>query len=288
MEGNILPERIALVTDSACDLDRDTISRHGIRVLPLQVIFKDGQYRDGVDITAEEVYARMGQELPSTSLPTPAEAKDLLLSLARDGFSHVLAIHLSSGLSGTYEMMSSVAKEVPGVEVEVVDSKILAMGLGLIVRQAGRWLEQNLGFHEVVRRVRDLAPRVKGYFTLKTLEYLKQGGRIGTVQATIGEILSLKPVISIDENGKYFPYAKIRGRQRSLDRLYEIALGYLEKGRHTIAVLQGDALDEATRVMDRIQSHPNASEVLLRPISPALVVHTGPGLVGLVIMPEQA
>lgn len=280
-----MAERIALVTDSACDLDQKTVARYAIHILPLQVIFRENQYRDGIDISAEEVYARMATEIPKTSLPTPGEAKDLLLSLAAKGYTHVLAIHLSSGLSGTYQMMVSVSREVPGLTFEVVDSKVLAMGLGLIVRQAAQWIERGLGFKEVVRRVHSLIPHVKGYFVLKTLEYLKQGGRIGTVAATIGEILNLKPVISIDSNGKYFSYAKTRGRERSLDKLYEIAAGHLEKGAHIIAVLQGDAKEEAAALMSRIKALPNAAEVIFGAISPALVVHTGPGLVGLIAMP---
>lgn len=279
-------QKIALVTDSACDLDNTDVDRHYIKVLPLALIFSDGEYRDGVDITHEEVYQRMSHDLPKTSLPSPGLIRETLDALVKDGFTHILAIHLSSGLSGTFELVSSIADEYRNVRIEVIDSKILSMGLGFIVRQAARWIERGLDFDAIVHKVQALLPHVKGFFTLKTLEYLKKGGRIGAVQATIGEILDLKPIISVNEQGKYFSYAKIRGRKRALEKMHDIALDFLSRGRASIAVLQGDAQEEALALMERIRNAPNLVELMLRPLSPALVVHTGPGMIGLVVCPH--
>jgi DegV family protein with EDD domain len=281
-------QKIALITDSACDLDRADIERHRIRVIPLTLIFSDGEYRDGIDITHEEVYQRMSQDLPKTSLPAPGLIRETIDALIKDGFTHILAIHLSSGLSGTFELVYSIAAEYSNVRIEVIDSKILSMGLGFIVRQAARWIECGLEFDTIVRKVRDMQPTVKGFFTLKTLEYLKKGGRIGAVQAAIGEILDLKPIIAVNEHGKYISHAKTRGRKQALDKVYDIALDFLSRGKASIAVLQGDARGEAMVLMERIRNAPNLMELILRPISPALVVHTGPGLIGLVVCPHIA
>lgn len=279
-------QKIALITDSACDLDHVDLDRRYVRVLPLTLIFSDGEYRDGVDITHEEVYQRMVQDLPKTSLPAPGLVRDTFDALIKDGFTHILAIHLSSGLSGTFELVSSIANEYNNVRIEVIDSKILSMGLGFIVRQATRWIESGLDFDTIVHKVQDMQPTVKGFFTLKTLEYLRKGGRIGAVQAAIGEILDLKPVIAVNEQGKYVSYAKTRGRKHALEKMHDIALDFLSRGKTSIAVLQGDAREEALVLMERIRNAPNLVELILRPISPALVVHTGPGLIGLVMYPH--
>ena len=280
-------QRIALMTDSSCDLDKQFLDAFDIRVLPLAVIYRERQYRDGVDIQPEEVYARLSEEVPRTAMPSPGDAKEILEGLAGQGYTHILAIHISSGLSGTFEMVRTVSKEIQGLTVEVIDSKTLSMGLGFIVRKAASWIREGVDFYELVERLRILIPRVKGYFVLRSLEYLKRGGRIGLVSAAIGEILDLKPIISINESGTYYPLAKVRGRTQSLERLYQIAQEALAKRRSVVAVLQGDASQEAMNLLERIKLLPNLAELMFRPISPALVVHTGPGLVGLIIAPAE-
>lgn len=280
-------QKIALVTDSSCDLDRATLERYGIHVIPLSVLFGAVQYRDGVDITPQEVYSRMVDEPASTSLPSPQSVSEALTKLTDEGFTHVLAIHLSSALSGTFDMVRMMCRDVRNMVIEVIDSRGVSMMLGLIVRQAAAWIEEKVEFCEVVARVHNLIPKVRGYFTIKTLEYLKRGGRMSFAAATVGDLLDIKPVITVDPTGRLVPFAKIRGRARSLEHLYEIARDAAKGGRLITAVLQGDAKEEATILMDRIRCLPNIVRTTLHHISPALVVHAGPGLVGVILMPAE-
>lgn len=277
-----MDEKIAILTDSTCDLERETIERFGIEVLPLKIIYRDRVFLDRVDITPQEIYDSMVHEVPGTSTPSPHEATATLERLRDRGFTHVLAIHLSSGLSGTYNMVRMVAEQFQHVRTAVIDSKSLSMGLGLVVRQAARWIEERVPFDELVARTQAMVARTKGYFVVKTLEYLKRGGRINTVAAAVAGVLDLKPVISIDEHGKYFSYKKVRGRKQSLNELFEIVKRSLALGANCVAVVHGDALEEAQELLARVKELPGLIEVAFGQIGPALVVHAGPGLVGVV------
>jgi DegV family protein with EDD domain len=276
-------ERIALVTDSTCDLEAAVIARHGIRVLPLKVIYRDRVYHDRVDIQPQEVYDRLDREVPTTSTPSPQETVNLLTELRDKGFTRVLAIHLSSGLSGTWNTVCLAAREVAGLETVVIDSKALSMGLGFVVEQAARWIEERLDFDTVVKRSREMVGRTKAFYVLKTLEYLRRGGRINTVAAAVAGVLDLKPIISITEEGKYYSYRRVRGRSQSLRELFEIARQAVEGGLNRVAVMHGDAAEEAEALLHRVGQLPGVKELVFGQIGPAMVVHTGPGLVGIAL-----
>lgn len=281
----MLMEKIALVTDSTSDLTPDLLAKHQIHLLPLKVVYKDREYSDRVDISPQEVYDRFEEEIPTTSMPSPGEILQLFEELKSKGFTHAICMHISSGLSGTCDTVRSMAQQVKDFTVEVVDSRSLSMGLGLQVLEAAHHLADNLNFHQVVEKARDFVPQSKTFFVLKTLKYLRQGGRIGYVKGTLGEILQVKPIISINDEGKYHNVDQTRGRAKSLEKLYEMAKEKIENGMTKICVCHGDAETEALELLARLRELKNVKETFLTQISPVMVVHTGPGLVGVTMCP---
>lgn len=277
-----MEDRIAVLTDSTCDLEPSAIQKSGIRVLPLKVIYKDRVYDDRVDITPQEVYDRLGQEVPTTSMPSPQDAINILQELREQGFSKVVALTISSGLSGTWNAVSLAAQEVVGIRTAVIDSKSLSMGLGFVAEQAARWIEQRLDFDTVVQRCQEMVDRSKAYFVLKNLEYLRRGGRINTVAAAVAGILDLKPIISIDDQGKYYSYARVRGREQSIRELLEITRRAVATGLNRVAVMHGGAEEEAQSLLEKTRQIPGIEQVVTGQIGPVMVVHTGPGLLGVV------
>lgn len=276
-------DRIALVTDSTCDLDAEVVARHQIRVLPLKVIYKDRAYHDRVDISPQEVYDQLPEKIPTTSTPSPQDVLNLLHELRDAGFTKVLAIHLSSGLSGTLNTVRLAAKEVSGLQTVVLDSKSLSMGLGFVVEQAGRWLDEHHPFETVVEQCQAMIERTKAFYVLKTLDYLRRGGRINTVAAAVAGILDLKPIISINEEGKYYGYRRVRGRSQSIRELLEITRERVAGGLSRVAVMHGDAQEEALKLAEEVRRLPGVTEVVFGQIGPAMVVHTGPGLIGVAL-----
>lgn len=276
-------QKIAIVTDSTSDLENEQLKEYGISVLPLKIIYTDREFTDRVDITPEEVYRNLEKEVPKTSLPSPSDAFQLFEHLKNTGFTHVLCIHISSGLSGTIQMVRNAAAEFNGIVIKVLDSKSLSMGLGFPVLEAAKEVSKGSSFDEVVNRAEEVIDRVQTFFVVGTLEYLKRGGRIGYVSASLGEILQVKPIISINDEGKYYTHEKTRGRKKSLNRMLEIIRQAAEGRTVKIAVFHGDAQQEADFLIAQLKTLDNVEEIVTGQIGPVMVVHTGPGLVGVVI-----
>jgi DegV family protein with EDD domain len=276
-----LKEKIALIVDSMCDLPQEIIQKFAIKVLPAKIIYPGEEYADGVDIQPDEVYRRMPDEIPTTAMPTRHEISEAFEQIHREGFTHVLALHISSGLSGTVESVKMVARDFENLKIDVLDTKTLSMGTGWMVLDAARNIANGLCFERVLESLQSIQPKVEVYYIIETLEYLRRGGRIGRVAGMLGQFLHVKPIISVDREGNYFTYCKARGRLKSIDKLLEIVENKVKEKQIKLAVLNGGASQEFEKLVERLRQLPNIKELVTSDISPALCVHTGPGLLGI-------
>ena len=273
-------QKIALITDSACDLDLNSLKENNINLLPLRIIYSNGDYRDKIDISPQEVYDNLEREVPKTSLPSAQETEEILNKLEEGGYTHVICISISSGLSGSFNALRLALEDHPKLTSFVYDSKILAYPQGEIVLEVAKLIREGKSYEEIVEEIPEIRKRVIGYFTINTLEYLKKGGRIGRLAGTVGELLNLKPIITTDENGIYYTVAKVRGRKQSLSKMTELLKEYLAKGKCEVAVLHAGCEDEAIKYMNSLKDLTNVVSIKIAEISPALGIHGGPGLIG--------
>lgn len=276
-------DKIAILVDSGSDVPKESRGRYGMYLAPLTIIYKDAEYRDGIDIDPDDVYARFAEEIPTTSLPSPATIADIFKRIKADGFDKVIAVLISSGLSGTYEAVSSFGPSPEGLEACYIDTRNIGIGSGFAAIRAGELIDQGLPFAEVCREVAAVAARTKVFFCVETLHYLIKGGRIGLVAGMVGTLLDLKPVISCNEDGIYYTVAKARGRKKSLalalDKAVEFAQGAKE---YSITVMHGAAQAEADALIAAMKQRlPDFRLSIEGQITPALAVHTGPGLIGI-------
>lgn len=280
-----MEQKVAIITDSTCDLDKEVVEKYNINVLPLKVIYSEQEeYLDRVNIEPQEIYDRMPGEIPSTSLPSLANITNLFKQLEEEGFTHIISIHISSGLSGTYNAVRTVARDFKNMVIEVVDSKALSLGLGIPVVEAAKTYESTMSFEAALKKAKDIISNTEIYFVVGTLDYLKKGGRIGYVAGTIGEIMQIKPIISINEEGKYYTYDKIRGRKKSLQRLFDIAKETVKaKNKNTIAVMHGGAPEETRELLGKTKDLTEIIKTYTGQVGPVIGVHTGPGLIGICI-----
>lgn len=192
--------------------------------MPLKIACRDGEYFDGVDIFSSDIYRRLeAGELPKTSLPDFFTADRILSRIKADGYERVLAIHLSSGLSGTYNMVRLLCESRSDLEIAVFDSLSGALGMGISVLQAWEDIENGMFWDELVKeRVPKLLANTYPFFSVDTLEYLAKGGRIGKVTAMAGTMLSIKPLITFAGDGQLQSIAKVRGRKAVQDKLIEL------------------------------------------------------------------
>lgn len=276
-------EKIAILVDTCCDVPMHLVKEYGMYVLPLKVIYQDHEYLDRVNITPEEVYANFDKEIPKTSLPSGEDVNKVFAQIRDDGYQKVIAITLSSGLSGTYNVVSLMAQEFEDLEVFVLDTKNIAIGSGFHAIQAARYIEKGMTFEEITKKLQSDIPKSKVFFVVSTLEYLQKGGRIGLVASLFGNALNLKPIISCNEEGIYYTVAKVRGRHKSISKLIDIAMAEIgQYKRYNLAIVHGDAQEAVTKVIEHVKPQlPNAEVFVEGQISPVLGVHTGPGLIGI-------
>jgi DegV family protein with EDD domain len=274
--------KIAIITDSSCDIPKEYIEENHVFVLPLQVNMPDGEYLDGINITPEEVYSRMPEVIPTTSQPSPGQVMELLDKIKDEGYQEAIAICMSSGLSGTYNTIRMCADQVEGLQIQIVDTHRLSMALGFVVMQAVEMNRKGCSQQEIVDSLNDNWKKTNGFFCIPSLTYLIKGGRIGLVAGTVGNILGIIPIISIDnKEGRYFTYAKVRSYSLAIKKIEEIIKTIIKDKVADIAVLQGGALEKAKEVFDSFKNIEGLRNIYISHISPALGVHTGPGMFGI-------
>lgn len=278
-------ERIAILIDSGCDVPSHLVEKYNMYVLPLKIIYKDGEYLDGVDITAKEVYENLTTEIPTTSLPSGGDIHAMFNKIKSDGYEKVLAVCISSGLSGTYNNIRLLANEYEGLDIFVLDTKNIAIASGFSAIQAAEYIKDGMDWDTLINTVSKNIIKSKIFFYVDTLEYLKKGGRIGLVASVLGSALKLKPIISCNEDGIYYTLAKVLGKKRALNRAIDLAMNFAKTAeRYNIAIVHGDAKKEANRIKENmLPLLPNCNIFTDGQISPALGVHTGPGTIGIAI-----
>lgn len=284
-------EKIAILVDSGSDISRKLIEKLGIRVLPLKVIYGDKVYSDGVDIEPSMVYERFPDQIPTTSTPNFAEITEAAEALRDEGYDRILAICISSGLSSTYQNICTALKEVQGVQVHAVDTKNISIGAGVLALYAATLIRKGLSFQEVCDKVEANVENSHIFYYMDTLDYLRAGGRIGRVTGVIGSLLNIKPIISCNRQGIYHTVAMIRGQKRGLKKLLDcVAEHYDAKREAFFAVMNGEAQETAKEVVAQLREHfPKGNIFMEKQINASLAVHTGPGLVGILLFqPTEA
>lgn len=279
-------QKIAILVDSGVDLPKEFVQKHPIYVVPLKIMYGEGEeYYDGVTISPDEVYRRLPQDYPSTSLPSPEAIRQTLEQIRQDGYEKVLGVFISSGLSGTYNIMRICMEEFEGLDCFAVDTKNIAIAAGMNAIQAALYLEEGMEWEELKETVVKNLGKSKVFFSLSTLEYLKKGGRIGLVASLFGTLIDLKPVISCNDDGVYYVAGKVRGRKQSVEKAKELLKKFGSGAvRYNLAVMHGGAKDEIEKVKeDVLAMFPHPQIFVEGQISPALGVHTGPGLIGMAL-----
>jgi DegV family protein with EDD domain len=276
-------QKVAILVDSGTDVPEEFVKAHNIFVAPLKIIYHDNEYEDRLDITPQQIYDRLDQEIPKTSLPSSERVSHLFEEIYRQGYKTVLIITISSGLSGTNNLLRLLAQDYGKLVFHMVDTKNIGIGAGQQAVLAAEMLAQGKRVSDIINALETSIVESRTYFFLDTLEYLARGGRIGKVSAILGSLLKLKPIISCNADGIYETVAKVRGSAQALTKA--ISMAVTEAGRHVrfaIAVAHGSALEEANRVMEELKRRlPHCERFTKTDVSPALSVHTGPGLIGI-------
>jgi DegV family protein with EDD domain len=268
---------IAIVTDSTCDLPQEIVDAHHIKVIPLYVHFGQTSYLDGVNITRQEFYERLVSSpvMPTTAVPGPDLFQQTYASLAEEGATHILSLHISSTLSAVITVARKAAAGSP-IPVTVVDSGSLTLGTGFLAEAAAKAAEARKSVEEILLILEDQKARTHVFAVLETLAYLRRGGRMNAVVATFGTLLRIKPLLKMHLGVS--TAEKIRTSRAAIQRLVELLREKVPLER--VALVHTHTADTAEELIEYVRDILPAGPVLSVDITPLFGVHLGPGAVG--------
>ena len=283
-----MSRKIAILADTASGLGKEYWGENTY-MLPLYINFANDSYKDMIDIDAHQVFEKMERNgIPKTSIASVGEIKDLIEEIKKDGYTDILAITISSGLSGVYNSVCVAANDEKDIiNMKVIDTKNIWLGTGFLVHYAQDLLSENpnIGFEEFYQKVYSSVESSKLIFSLDTLKYLVAGGRVGKVMGTVGSLLKIMPVISCDEDGVYATLAKTRSTDKAIleitgrikeflnnnkGKKYYIALTY-KKDENLLKKFEEILKDEIAEATKYIK---------YETVTATIGVHSGPGVYG--------
>ncbi len=284
--------KVAIVTDSTTCIPESIIEELNIHWLPYYIHRGDEELLDRVTIFPDEFYnwLQTAEVLPQTACPGPGEYLSMYEKLAKDeGFKEIISVHMTSKGSGAYQSACNaramIKERLPDIVIEVVDTLNVSMCHGWMVIEAARTAIEGKSRSAVVERIKQMMPVTRMLQTADTLKYLYMGGRIGRAQHLVGNLLNLKPLISM-EDGVIVSVGTARSRRKAyrlmVDKI-ESVVGYM--GRIKIAYVHAAAEEEANKIKDLVEARLTVVESIVAELSPALGVHTGPGTAGLCYYP---
>jgi DegV family protein with EDD domain len=283
-------DNTAIVLDSTSDFPGAQERFPNMRIVPLYVIFGDERFRDDVDLTPDEFYAKLAAApaLPTTSQPTPQDFLDAYEELAGKDFERIYSMHLSAKLSGTFQSAALAADELGGDRVRVVDSETASLAVAMLSLAIQRRLARGTTDEEIDALIERFKRTNGVVFTVGTLEYLQKGGRIGRAQALAGALLNVKPILGV-EGGVIVPLGRVRGRHKALEEFGKVFTAATEdRDGLRVAIAHANAPEWVDVITDLArEARPRAELELVEALGAVVGTHAGPGAVGFFWLHDQ-
>ena len=276
---------VTIVTDSTAYLPSSIIDEFDIKVIPLSVIWDGESYADNIDITPAAFYTRLAKSdtLPSTSQPSAAAFKSCFQEQLDQG-KDVIAILISSGISGTVNSATQAQQEIGGDRISIIDSKTAAMATGLIVLSAARKAAEGASLEEVTETAKKAQEHTEVVFAVDTLEFLHKGGRIGGAKRFLGSMLNIKPILEM-KDGKIDSVDQVRTQKRALERLISLVQEKSNNQRPLrLAVFHSNAPELAESLRKDAEITLSPVESFVSELSPVIGTHVGPGTLAIAFM----
>ena len=279
--------KLAVITDSSAYFKPEVLEKESLFILDIPVFIDGKTYVEGKNLTAEDFYQKMAlsAELPKTSQPSIAELEDLLSTLSGNGYTHVLGLFLSSGISGFYQNIQFLKDEFPQLEIAFPDSKITSAPLGIMVQSALNWAEAGLDFNEILRRINAQIDGTSAFIMVDDLNHLVKGGRLSNGAAILGNLLSIKPILYFNDHGVIEVFEKIRTEKKATKRLIELVEERTSSGKYEIIVIHANAVDKAETLRQSLLESNISAEISLATFGSVIGTHLGEGSIALGYIP---
>ncbi|KXZ39300.1 EDD domain protein, DegV family [Alkalithermobacter thermoalcaliphilus JW-YL-7 = DSM 7308] len=273
---------IKIIADSLSDIPSHLIKEYDIDIIPLTIIFEDGEYKDRVDISVDEFYEKLktSSTLPRTSQVTPVEFENIFKKYLDQG-REILYIGASSKASGTYQS-SVIAKDMLESEkIHIFDTMALCGGIAMLVIEAGKMAKEGKSINEIIEKLKEMKEKIDHVFTVDTLEYLQKGGRLSATKAAIGTILNIKPILTV-EDGVVKPLDQVRGKKKVIEKMIELSKKRGQSFENkTVMIYHAKNIQLAEKLKEAVESELNPKEIIMGEIGAGIGTHAGPGTVAI-------
>ncbi len=270
---------VKVIADTTAGLSSGYLSEHQVPLLPQIIIFGEESYRDDTELDTKTFLSKLraSSVMPKTAAPSPALYTPIYKELLEAGHT-CLVVAPSAEVSGTVRSAEVAAKDFPGADIHVFDTRLVAGPLATMVREAVRLAEECRDVELIKAHLSSMIDRMKVFFVVDTLEYLEKNGRIGGASALIGKVLDIKPILTMN-NGKVDAFAKERTHKRAMKRICEIVEEqYPTNAKGHLAVMHGDAIDGAEKLVAYFKDTLGVSDIPVYELPPAILTHAGPGV----------
>lgn len=279
--------KLAVITDSSAYFDESYTQKENLFVLDIPVVIDGNTYIEGKNLTSEDFYKKMAlsSELPKTSQPSIAELEETLSRLSQEGYTHVIGLFLSSGISGFFQNVQYLKEEFSNLEIAFPDSKITSAPLGIMVTSALKWAEDGLTFDEILDRIALQIEGTGAFIMVDDLNHLVKGGRLSNGAAILGTLLSIKPILYFNEQGVIEVFEKIRTEKKATKRLIEIVQERTSNGKYEIIVIHANALEKAEALRELLLESTGSTRISLATFGSVIGTHLGEGSIALGYIP---
>ena len=279
--------KLAVITDSSAFLQAETLRKEDLFVLDIPVNIDGQEYVEGVNLTAQEFYEKMARssELPKTSQPSIAKLDEILSSLKEKGYTHVLGLFLSSGISGFHQNIQYMTDEFEVLTIAFPDTRITSAPLGFMVESVFQWVKQGDDFESILNKVTEQIENTSAFIMVDDLNHLVKGGRLSNGAAILGNLLSIKPILYFNDQGVIEVYEKVRTEKKAAKRLVEIVKEATANGNYQITVIHGNAPQKAADLRQLLLDSGVATDVEIATFGSVIGTHLGEGSIALAYTP---
>lgn len=279
--------KLAVITDSSAFLQAETLRKEDLFVLDIPVNIDGQEYVEGVNLTAQEFYEKMARssELPKTSQPSIAKLDEILSSLKEKGYTHVLGLFLSSGISGFHQNIQYMTDEFEGLTISFPDTRITSAPLGFMVESVFQWIELGNDFETILAKLTEQIENTSAFIMVDDLNHLVKGGRLSNGAAILGNLLSIKPILYFNDQGVIEVYEKVRTEKKATKRLVEIVKDVTSNGNYQIMVIHGNASQKAADLRQLLLDSGVATDVVIATFGSVIGTHLGEGSIALAYTP---
>lgn len=279
--------KLAVITDSSAYLSKEILNREDLFVLDIPVNIDGQEYIEGVNLTAEEFYQKMAQasELPKTSQPSIAKLDEILTSLKEKGYTHVLGLFLSSGISGFYQNIQYMVDDYEGLTIAFPDTLITSAPLGIMVESVFSWRDQGDDFVIIQDKLAIQISHTSAFIMVDDLDHLVKGGRLSNGAALLGNLLSIKPILYFNKHGVIEVYEKVRTEKKATKRLIEIIKETTASGQYRVIVIHGNSPEKAEELRQHLLESGVGTDISLATFGSVIGTHLGAGSIALGYIP---